>query len=285
MNDDRPRQKISVEDLLRIKRAERPPAEFWVSFESELRAKQLAAIVEKRPWWHSLSRAFAGVARLHLPLGATAVLAVTFLTVREYRAPAVDRDLAVPAAARVALVTTRTDSLTPETSVSAPAPVAVTSPAVSAQPAQPVAQMDEPILSTVKPGEIAQVISGLSSSSPSDDTQRASSPAFRFVNTANLAAVPSSDPEPVAVVADNSHGFESRGLPARMTEPLAQLPTPQTVIMRNRYLGTALPTVYSLEPAAASSPSRMMNHLQGSQLHPDDFSRIEAHGESLSIKL
>jgi hypothetical protein len=161
----------------------------------------------------------------------------------------------------------------------------VTAPVASVPPAQTVAQTDEPILSTVKPGEIAQVISGLSSSSPSDDTQRGSNPAFRFANTANLTAMPSADSEPVAAVVDNAHGFESRGLPARMTEPLAQLPTPQTVIMRNRYLGTALPTVYSLDPAASSSPSRMMNHIQGSQLHPDDFSRIEAHGESLSFKL
>ena len=36
---------VSLEDLLRLKRAERPAPEFWVQFERELRAKQLAALV------------------------------------------------------------------------------------------------------------------------------------------------------------------------------------------------------------------------------------------------
>jgi hypothetical protein len=283
MNDDRPRQKISVEDLLRIKRAEQPPAEFWTRFEHELRAKQLAAIVEKRPWWYALSRVSAGVARLHLPLGATAVLAVTFLTVREYRGPSTDHDLPVPAVSSMAVATPSARSVTRYANVSAPAPaVTVAAVAPAPQPAQLAVRTDEPALSTVKPGEIAQVISGLGDSAPADDNQHVSNPAFRFINTAVQSQ--SVESESVVVV-DNTHGFESRGLPARMTEPLAQLPTPQTVSMRNRYLGTALPTGYSTEPTAASSPSRMMNHIQGSQLHPDDFSRIEAHGESLSIKL
>jgi hypothetical protein len=283
MNDDRPRQKISVEDLLRIKRAEQPPAEFWTRFEHELRAKQLAAIVAKRPWWHALSRASAGVARLHLPLGATAILAVTFLTVREYRAPTVDHDLVIPSAASIAVVTrsSNANAVTSDADVSVPAPAVAAAPVTAPQPAQMVALTDEPALSTVKPGEISQVISGLGDSAPADDTQRAANPAFRFINTAVQSQAPES--ESVAVV-DSTHGFESRGLPARMTEPLAQLPTPQTVSMRNRYLTTALPTGYSVETTAAS-PGRMMNHIQGSQLHPDDFSRIDASANSLSFKL
>ncbi|MEO7600304.1 MAG: hypothetical protein ABIV50_15325, partial [Opitutus sp.] len=46
--------KVSVEDLLRVKRAEQPPVEFWADFERDLRAKQLAAIVEPRRWWAPL---------------------------------------------------------------------------------------------------------------------------------------------------------------------------------------------------------------------------------------
>ena len=85
MKSDRPKS-VTLEDLLRLKRAERPPAEFWNQFERELRAKQLAALVVKRPWWRTLpARAFAGFSRYHLPLGATAVLAITFLSVREYQ--------------------------------------------------------------------------------------------------------------------------------------------------------------------------------------------------------
>ncbi|HXQ81114.1 MAG TPA: hypothetical protein VN775_07380 [Opitutaceae bacterium] len=71
-------RKITVEDLLRIKRAERPPPEFWSRFESEIRAKQLAAIVVRRPWWDGASRVFAVVYRNRLPFGATAALALAW---------------------------------------------------------------------------------------------------------------------------------------------------------------------------------------------------------------
>lgn len=86
MNADRTDRKVTIEDLLRIKRAERPPADFWAKFERDLRAKQLAAIVAKRPWWHAIPRVLTSVARLRLPLGATAVLALTFVAMR-HQAP------------------------------------------------------------------------------------------------------------------------------------------------------------------------------------------------------
>ena len=82
MNRDNPR-KITVEDLIRLKRAERPPAEFWAQFESELRSKQLAAIVVKRPWWDGASRVLAVLYRHPLPLGAAAALALTWIGVHQ----------------------------------------------------------------------------------------------------------------------------------------------------------------------------------------------------------
>ncbi|ATC64516.1 hypothetical protein CMV30_11440 [Nibricoccus aquaticus] len=77
----RPQSKVSLEDLLRLKRAERPAPEFWVEFEDQLRRKQLAAIVDKRPWWRRLS--VASFAKISLPVGATAVIAFTLVAVRE----------------------------------------------------------------------------------------------------------------------------------------------------------------------------------------------------------
>lgn len=96
---DSPRQqsKVSLEDLLRLKRAERPDAAFWSEFESELRRKQLSAIMVKRPWWRRVS--LASLRKLSVPVGAAAVVAVTLLTLREdpaELAPSVD--LAVIAA-------------------------------------------------------------------------------------------------------------------------------------------------------------------------------------------
>lgn len=83
MNDER-KQSVTIEDLLRLKRAERPPAAFWERFDRELRAKQLSALVEKLPWWQAMPRYFSSWRRYHLHLGTTAVLAVTFISLREY---------------------------------------------------------------------------------------------------------------------------------------------------------------------------------------------------------
>ena len=106
--DQRP--KVTVEDLLHLKRAERPAAEFWGNFERELRQKQLTALLEKRPWWQELPQFLAR--RAYLPVGATAILAFTLVSVKYYapaqlaqlpvQAPnlpaAADRGLALPAA-------------------------------------------------------------------------------------------------------------------------------------------------------------------------------------------
>lgn len=78
--DQRP--KVTVEDLLHLKRAERPAAGFWSNFERELRQKQLTALLEKRPWWQELPQIFAR--RTYLPIGATAILAFTLVSVKYY---------------------------------------------------------------------------------------------------------------------------------------------------------------------------------------------------------
>jgi hypothetical protein len=75
-------RRISVEDLLRLKKAERPPPEFWATFEAEIRAKQLSAIVSKRPWWDGVSRALGAFSRYQLPVGAAAAFALAWVGVR-----------------------------------------------------------------------------------------------------------------------------------------------------------------------------------------------------------
>jgi hypothetical protein len=71
-------RKITVEDLLRLKRAERPPDDFWAKFEAEIRSKQLSAIVSRRPWWDRLSWILAAVSRRQLSLGSAAAVALAF---------------------------------------------------------------------------------------------------------------------------------------------------------------------------------------------------------------
>jgi len=77
-----PEQKsnVTLEDLLRLKRAERPDPDFWVNFDRELRQKQLTALVQKRRWWHELPLVLSR--KVYVPAGAAAIVAFTLVTVR-----------------------------------------------------------------------------------------------------------------------------------------------------------------------------------------------------------
>jgi hypothetical protein len=85
-HDEKP--KVSLEDLLRFKRAEVPTPEFWAGFDEQLRAKQLAALVRRPPWWR---RIFDGpslaeaLRRVRLPFGATAILVLSVITLSDSR--------------------------------------------------------------------------------------------------------------------------------------------------------------------------------------------------------
>ncbi len=69
--------KVTLEDLLRLKRSERPSSDFWAGFEQALRAKQLSALVSRRSWWSvSWLGVRAGLVRLVAPLGAATALAL-----------------------------------------------------------------------------------------------------------------------------------------------------------------------------------------------------------------
>jgi hypothetical protein len=137
--DQRP--KVTVEDLLHLKRAERPAPEFWGNFERELRQKQLTALLEKRPWWQEIPQFIAR--RAYLPVGATAILAFTLVSVKYY-APAqlaqvenppagspvtVDHEVTAPVAPVSSPLVNRTESVASvaeDTVVASTAPVSST---------------------------------------------------------------------------------------------------------------------------------------------------------------
>jgi hypothetical protein len=77
-----PRSPVTLEQLIQLKRAERPDADFWARFDAELRQKQLAALVQRRAWWQELPQLLAR--RAYLPIGAAAVLTFTLVSVRNY---------------------------------------------------------------------------------------------------------------------------------------------------------------------------------------------------------
>jgi hypothetical protein len=135
-------KKITIEDLIRLKRAERPPADFWATFEAEIRSKQLSAIVNKRPWWHGLSRAAIVFNRYQLPFGAAAALAITWAGIHYY---------SVSPAQAVGMSSARA----PESRASAPAPVSL-APAAAA----PVALNKALVRTEVKTGAQAPVAAG-----------------------------------------------------------------------------------------------------------------------------
>ncbi|MFH1498221.1 MAG: hypothetical protein ABII82_10395 [Verrucomicrobiota bacterium] len=98
--------KPTLEELLRLKRAERPQPEFWQQFDSELRRKQLAATIEPKPWWLGLTILSRKLAPVGLPVGAAAALtlaAVSYQTIGwapaadDTNAPALAADLHLPA--------------------------------------------------------------------------------------------------------------------------------------------------------------------------------------------
>lgn len=95
-----PRRSISVEELLRLKRAERPPAEFWGEFDRRLREKQLSALVAPKPWWRSvgLTGLWYGLRRLQVPLGASAIVVVTLASWQFDQSRQESRAVSTPAA-------------------------------------------------------------------------------------------------------------------------------------------------------------------------------------------
>jgi len=115
--DHRP-DKITLEELLRLKRAERPREDFWVKFEHQLREKQLTALLERRPWWQAMPAVLGR--RAYLPIGATAVLALTLVVVRYSATAPVAEIRENPAGARVARLNSASRAPRAEAPVAAP---------------------------------------------------------------------------------------------------------------------------------------------------------------------
>ncbi len=272
MNDNPRKTTVTLEELLRVKRAEQPPAEFWTQFEHGLRAKQLAAIVEPRPWWAPFIRIGARLSRYQLPVGATAILAITFLTVWEYHptspapafepvmtesaglaapAPAADRAVAVDSASGPAM--------------SSAAMVATSGPAPAAAVAE--SQVVQPAASLGTSSHVAVINSELASA--------------RYVAD-NLAAAQAADPQFDQMLGSSLRGIESR--PAR-AEPLAQISVPGNT-RRSRLLGG----VAWLASAGTGDSALRVNesaahHLTERRLSESDVvSRVDLGGDRVTVK-
>ncbi len=274
---------VTLEDLLRLKRAERPPAEFWSQFDQELRAKQLSALVEKRPWWRRLPRFAAGFSRYQLPLGATAALALTIVLVREYR------PVSSPVSAAVKSV-----------AVTAAAPVLNESPAVASAPS-PISREEVRIASAVETEpatEISNSVVSAKASTPSHVTQLVAmngvtedavstksetTPSERFIAD-NLAIAQSTEPGLAQNFLGSSRGFETRAMPAHppAVDPLAQMTSPADA-RRSRLLGGSVMAVSMNTVLPARSGDVRPRHLSDEQLY-DSVSRLDLHGNAVGMK-
>lgn len=65
-------KEVKVEDLLRLKRAERPNQAFWNTFDRELHQRMLQTLVKKDPWYVQLLRGVSGRIAQTTAVGAAA---------------------------------------------------------------------------------------------------------------------------------------------------------------------------------------------------------------------
>jgi hypothetical protein len=275
-----PKRPVTIEDLLRLKSAERPPAEFWERFDRELRAKQLAALVQKRPWWQNLPRLATGWRRYHFPLGATAVLAVTFITLRDSSpvtpapTPGAVRQLSVavaPATAievmPVAIDASKSDFVANLVSADARA---------HGWSVQSVQHADAP----ADPGLL------VSSAAAESETPAELAPSARYI-AANFAAARASDP----VIGRGLLGaaaVDGRPQMARSptVEPLAQM-TPPGDVRRRAFISAmtvAASTDMSNRTLSNRAGERATRELSDDRMN-DSIRRFNAKADRFSLKL
>lgn len=269
MRNNRTKPQVTVEDLLRLKRAEQPDPEFWHQFEREMHAKQLAAIVEPRPWWAPFIRMGSRMARYQLPVGATAILALTFLTVREYRLPET------------------TDTQFFAESIVAAAPVSSTeiNPSFVAETKAPEISAENSIVEA----DVVVTASMEVAAEPTPSVAQAQpesvySPAQEAI-AANLAAVEAKTPELARLIARVSGVDEiiNPRTPTKVTDPLARVQAPSDSRRASRLLATALPVNYSSSPDSHGGMTRVDRRLTEDRVY-DSISRIGLKADRVAIR-
>lgn len=265
MPDQTTKTSVTLEDLLRLKRAERPPEQFWATFETELRSKQLAAAVEKPRWWFGLPRWFAGISRYQMPLGAAAALAVTFLVVRDYREPGLEAVTLSGSAADVPAMEGPAERVVEVESLAAYSPMESS--------AQDTSEVTVATTTQSRPSSSPRPVSRL----PAD---RQSSPSARSI-AANLAAVDQSGDW------DRVLGDSARFVINSSTreEPLAQVASP-TEVRRDRlfaYVATPAEMRSNAEDRAAPIRERMASRINEDELY-ERVRRMNAGGDRLTLK-
>jgi hypothetical protein len=144
-------QRPTLDDLLRFKRSERPPAEFWQEFEKGLRKKQLAALMNKPRGWARIRPVWVRSMRWSAPVAAA--VAVAFLFIQNPSAQLAPIVAATPVPIASASPSREAALVIPSVMESLPAPVAVAqvqhAPAM-VQPSAPVPVSAHPVVAAAQ---------------------------------------------------------------------------------------------------------------------------------------
>lgn len=276
MKPESTRPQVTLEQLLRVKRAERPQPEFWQQFEREMRVKQLAAIVEPRPWWAPFIRIGTRVARYQVPVGATAIFALTLLTVREYQTPPASEPQFAPAIVEREVHTMPGPAVT----VVVPPQAVAETPVKEANSTQVAASTATVPTQAITPERAVRTVPMLGGTGSEAD-----SPTARMI-AANLEAVKNSAPE-LAQLINRVSGMDALIAPQHKTEvidPLARV-TVNSDRRSSRLLASALPVAsYSSgEVSTGTNNSRLSRSLTEERLY-DSVSRFGFNANRVAIK-
>lgn len=303
MNQDKP--KVTLEDLLRLKRVERPPAEFWNEFDRELRTKQLSALMAKRPWWQTLTLPVTGffvrLGHFRIPIGAAAVLAVTFLGIRhghDGMMPAVEHESSASVGgergSRSASSFVSADPVNPPAIGfdAASVPVAMTADQADRVDAEAeqgnlnvIVAVDAPthLEPRIGAGQLSHMIPLLGANEVHVANTRTTSARHILANLDAREASQLTDALGIGLLSVAPHrGFESRALPARpaVVDPLQQM-TPPSELRRSRYL-TAMVSAAS-EDSLDRTTARMAQRISGEELY-EQVQRFGTRGGGLNVK-
>jgi len=290
MKPDNDQPKVTLEQLLRVKRAEKPSPEFWAQFERELRVKQLAAIVEPRPWWAPFIRVGSRLARYQMPVGAAAVVALTLLTVRQYdtaTSPGAGRSLVPQVATEKVEKRGLTLAASADVAAKAEAPASLAANASELAGGVPRAHRASSVGSQAlgAGAMLGGAASGLHAEA-SDETD-ARSVAARMV-AANLEVVKTSEPElvPLLELSLASQTPQPAGKVAAVAarDPLSQVGAEAAQKRSNRLLGSALPATATVVASSASSSTLRLNRSISEERIYDSMRRGRLNAERVPIK-
>jgi hypothetical protein len=256
--------KVTLEDLLRLKRAERPSPDFWLNFERELRQKQLTALVQKRRWWHNLPILFNR--RISVPAGAAAIIAFTIITSR-YSVPHRTAHIA---------------NLSPRV-VAAVSPITVLPPTEGSQPAQNQGNAHEKVAAHASDGVADVMLAGaVIAATPSNSLTRENQSSSAQPLVASLSRLDQSEFDLVESALGSRLSAPVRVEPAAGSQSEVTAMTPASP---GRYQLIARYAERSLSPAPAAPAvvrERLARRL-GDDLG-DSISRIGVVGSRVSLK-